>query len=99
MRFDNLGKRVDTIEKDIILLKEAIEEHSRRIETLYNRLAFLIEFRTEMMMFKSEMNEFKNEVSSKVDTLVNIAKITQQWVGQHEVDIRIIKKKVGISEI
>ncbi|BCS81446.1 hypothetical protein CaldiYA01_14060 [Caldicellulosiruptor diazotrophicus] len=62
MRLDKLEERVakleedvQVIKQDIVILKENDKELTRRMNAVYDQVAFLTEFRTEMIMFRDEV--------------------------------------------
>ncbi|WAM32001.1 hypothetical protein [Caldicellulosiruptor naganoensis] len=62
----------------------------------YNGLAFLVEFRTKMLNFKEEIPAFKDDAKKKIEDLIEMGKATKQLYGEHEVDIKILKQKIGM---
>jgi len=54
-RVTKLEQDVQVIKQDIVILKESNKELTRRMNAVYDQVAFLTEFRTEMIMFRDEV--------------------------------------------
>jgi len=54
-RVAKLEQDVLVIKQDIVILKESNKELTRRMNAVYDQVAFLTEFRTEMIMFRDEV--------------------------------------------
>ena len=92
IRLDNIEKRLQVVENDLSILKNDVEflktdskEINRKMNAVYEQVANLLEFQTEMRMFKKEIFE-------KTDQIVKTQEVYRDWMSQHEVDIRLLKR-------
>lgn len=53
-RLDNVEERLSALKKDMVEVTSDIKKPTRRMNAIYDQVAFLIEFRTKMLMFKDE---------------------------------------------
>ncbi|AEM74039.1 hypothetical protein [Caldicellulosiruptor acetigenus] len=90
-RMDGLEKRltsleviVATIEKDVGELKENVKDLNRRMNAVYDQVAFLTEFRTEMIMFKDETNKRFEKLTKEQEAI-------KDWAADQEIELRKLK--------
>lgn len=90
-RMDGLEKRltsleviVANIEKDVGELKENVKELNRRMNAVYDQVAFLTEFRTEMIMFKDETNKRFEKLTKEQEAI-------KDWAADQEIELRKLK--------
>jgi len=50
----------------------------------------------ELENFKADINKFKDEASAKIENLVEVTNKIKEEYGRHDIDLRIMKEKIGI---
>ncbi|MEZ0537108.1 hypothetical protein ACAG39_07605 [Caldicellulosiruptoraceae bacterium PP1] len=80
-----LKSDVATLKSDVSILKEESKELNRRMNIVYDQVANLTEFQTEMRMFREEVNK-------KFDFIIKSQDIYREWLAEHEIAIRLLKK-------
>jgi len=91
IRVQKLEEDMQEMKRDIGLLKESDRELIRRINVVYDQVAFLTEFRPEMLMLRDGTYKRFDQVNSKIDNLDQNLKILSNWLGEHELEIRRLK--------
>ncbi|WAM35306.1 hypothetical protein [Caldicellulosiruptor acetigenus] len=104
MRLDMLEQRVtkleedvQTIKQDIVILKENDKELTRRMNAVYDQVAFLTEFRTEMIMFRDEVYKRFDNLEQQTGRLKEGFEYLRDMTVEHEIDIRFLKRVVRAS--
>lgn len=92
LRVQNLEEDMRDTKKDVGLLKESDRELPRRMNAVYDQVVFLTEFRTEMIMFRDETYKRFEQLNLKVDNLDQNMKILSNWLGEHELEIRRLRR-------
>ncbi|WPX07918.1 hypothetical protein [Anaerocellum danielii] len=83
-RLTSLEVKVANIEEDVGELKENVKELNRRMNAVYCQVAFLTEFRIEMIMFKDETNKRFEKFTEEQETI-------KDWATDKEVELRTLK--------
>lgn len=83
-RLDNLEMRVTRLENEVGELKDNVKELNRRMNAVYDQVAFLTEFRTEVLIFKDETNKKFEKVTKEQEAI-------KDWLKDQEVEIRTLK--------
>lgn len=83
-RLTSLEVKVANIEKDVGELKENVKELNRRMNAVYDQVAFLTEFRTEMIMFKDETNKRFEKLTKEQEAI-------KDWAADQEIELRTLK--------
>ena len=104
MRLNKLEERVakfeedvQVIKQDIVILKENDKELTRRMNAVYDQVAFLTEFRTEMIMFRDEVYKRFDNLEQQTGRLKEGFEYLRDMTVEHEIDIRFLKKVVRAS--
>lgn len=104
MRLDMLEQRVTKLEEDvqvikqdIVILKENEKELTRRMNAVYDQVAFLTEFRTEMIMFRDEVYKRFDNLEQQTGRLKEGFEYLRDMTVEHEIDIRFLKRVVRAS--
>ncbi len=104
MRLDKLEERVakleenvQVIKQDIVILKENDKELTRRMNAVYDQVAFLTEFRTEMIMFRDEVYKRFDNLEQQTGRLKEGFEYLRDMTVEHEIDIRFLKRVVRAS--
>ncbi|ADQ40598.1 hypothetical protein Calkr_1090 [Caldicellulosiruptor acetigenus I77R1B] len=104
MRLDRLEQRVakleedvQAIKQDIVMLKENDKELTRRMNAVYDQVAFLTEFRTEMIMFRDEVYKRFDNLEQQTGRLKEGFEYLRDMTVEHEIDIRFLKRVVRAS--
>ncbi|ACM60202.1 hypothetical protein B0S90_1394 [Caldicellulosiruptor bescii] len=104
MRLNKLEERVakfeedvQVIKQDIVILKENDKELTRRMNAVYDQVAFLTEFRTEMIMFRDEVYKRFDNLEQQTGRLKEGFEYLRDMTVEHEIDIRFLKRVVRAS--
>jgi len=96
-RVAKLEQDVLVIKQDIVILKESNKELTRRMNAVYDQVAFLTEFRTEMIMFRDEVYKRFDNLEQQTGRLKEGFEYLRDISVEHEIDIRFLKKVVRAS--
>ncbi|WP_039765456.1 hypothetical protein [Caldicellulosiruptor sp. F32] len=96
-RVAKLEEDVQIIKQDIVILKEGNKELTRRMNAVYDQVAFLTEFRTEMIMFRDEVYKRFDNLEQQTGRLKEGFEYLRDMTVEHEIDIRFLKKVVRAS--
>uniref|UniRef100_A0A7C5Z0E1 Uncharacterized protein n=1 Tax=Caldicellulosiruptor owensensis TaxID=55205 RepID=A0A7C5Z0E1_9FIRM len=96
-RVTKLEQDVQVIKQDIVILKESNKELTRRMNAVYDQVAFLTEFRTEMIMFRDEVYKRFDNLEQQTGRLKEGFEYLRDMTVEHEIDIRFLKKVVRAS--
>lgn len=77
-----LKSDVATLKSDVAALKADVRRLEGRMDAVYEQTAELLEFKTEM--------------TEKIDTIINDNKSLQEIIGEHEIAIRSLRRKLGM---
>jgi chromosome segregation ATPase len=96
-RVAKLEEDVQVIKQDIVILKENDKELTRRMNAVYDQVAFLTEFRTEMIMFRDEVYKRFDNLEQQTGRLKEGFEYLRDMTVEHEIDIRFLKRVVRAS--
>ncbi|ADQ46445.1 hypothetical protein Calkro_1593 [Caldicellulosiruptor kronotskyensis 2002] len=96
-RVAKLEQDVQVIKQDIVILKESNKELTRRMNAVYDQVAFLTEFRTEMIMFRDEVYKRFDNLEQQTGRLKEGFEYLRDMTVEHEIDIRFLKRVVRAS--
>ncbi|WPX09807.1 coiled-coil domain-containing protein [Anaerocellum danielii] len=96
-RVVKLEQDVQIIKQDVVILKEGNKELTRRMNAVYDQVAFLTEFRTEMIMFRDEVYKRFDNLEQQTGRLKEGFEYLRDMTVEHEIDLRFLKKVVRAS--
>ena len=83
-RLDVMEQRVSNLENEMIEVKGELKELNRRMNAVYDQVAFLTEFRTEVLMFKDDTKQ-------KLEKINNEKEAIKDWLKDQEIQLRKLK--------
>jgi len=92
----NMKAEMQNMQTEIQSLRQAVLENTGCIDTLFNAFGGVIQFKTDIENFKADINKFKDEASAKIENLVEVTNKIKEEYGRHDIDLRIMKEKIGI---